>query len=81
MTKEQKRFIELIGTAANLFYNKGVRVLPSLVIAMAIKESNWGKSKLSTCLDVVKEGNNTWLKIPSGFICAVFNDKIYVGGK
>lgn len=48
MTKEQKRFIELIGTAANLFYNKGVRVLPSLVIAMAIKESNWGKSKLST---------------------------------
>lgn len=47
MTKEQERFIELIGCTANIFYNKGFKILPSLVTAMAIKESNWGKSLLS----------------------------------
>lgn len=46
MTKEQKQFIEAIGMAAAEYY-KLYNILPSLVIAMAIKESNWGKSKLS----------------------------------
>lgn len=33
-----------------------------------------------TCLDIAHEGNNTWILIPSGWICAVYRDKIYVGG-
>lgn len=31
-----------------------------------------------TCLMIVKKGNEIWLKIPSGFICAKMNDRIYV---
>lgn len=46
MTKEQRIFIETIGNAAREYRNE-YDILPSLVIAMAIKESNWGKSKLS----------------------------------
>lgn len=45
MTGSQKDFIEKIGRAAQSYYNK-YKILPSLVIAMAIKESNWGSSKL-----------------------------------
>ena len=33
-----------------------------------------------TCQEVIQEGNSTWIKIPSGYICAVYNGKIYVGG-
>lgn len=43
----QKEFIEQIGTAAKAYYPT-YKILPSLVIAMAIKESNWGKSQLSS---------------------------------
>ena len=46
MTNEQKVFIEHIASAAQACYKK-YQILPSLVIAMAIKESNWGKSQLA----------------------------------
>lgn len=46
MTNEQLTFIHQIGSAAQQYYNQ-YKVLPSLVIAMAIKESNWGKSQLA----------------------------------
>lgn len=32
-----------------------------------------------TCQDVVQKGKNTWIKIPSGYIAAYYNNKIYVG--
>ena len=31
-----------------------------------------------TCLMIVKKGNELWIKIPSGFICAKMNDRVYV---
>ncbi len=43
---EKKRFIELIGSAAVAAYGE-YKILPSLAIAQAILESNWGKSGLS----------------------------------
>ena len=43
MTNEQLLFIETIGTAARKYYDK-YKILPSLVVAMAIKESGWGNS-------------------------------------
>ncbi len=43
---EKKRFIELIGNAAVAAYGE-YKILPSLAIAQAILESNWGKSGLS----------------------------------
>ena len=46
MTVEQKNFIEMIGNAAVSYY-KTYGILPSLTIAQAILESNWGKSGLS----------------------------------
>ena len=46
MTHEQLKFRNTIGEAAKAFYNE-YKILPSLVVAMAIKESNWGKSQLS----------------------------------
>ncbi|MBE5825256.1 MAG: hypothetical protein E7307_01330 [Butyrivibrio sp.] len=46
MTIEQKNFIEMIGNAAVSFYSD-YGILPSLTIAQAIIESNWGKSGLS----------------------------------
>lgn len=46
MTKAQSDFIELIGSAAVSLYEK-YKILPSLTIAQAILESNWGKSGLS----------------------------------
>ena len=47
MTADQKKFIEQIGTAAQKYYSK-YKILPSLVIAQAIKESAWGSSKLGS---------------------------------
>ena len=44
MTAQQK-FIDQIGKAAQAYYPK-YQILPSLVIAMAIKESAWGVSAL-----------------------------------
>ncbi len=46
MTNQQYTFIDIIGKAAMAYYPK-YKILPSLVIAMAIKESGWGKSELS----------------------------------
>lgn len=46
MTKLQADFIKVIGNAAVNYY-KEYRILPSLTIAQAILESNWGKSGLS----------------------------------
>ena len=31
-----------------------------------------------TCMDVVKDGSNIWIRIPSGYICANYHGKIYV---
>ena len=46
MTAKQKEFIDQVGTAAQKYYNE-YKILPSLVIAMAIKESGWGVSQLA----------------------------------
>ena len=46
MTRLQTDFIKMIGDAAVSYY-KEYRILPSLTIAQAILESNWGKSGLS----------------------------------
>lgn len=45
MTSAQKKFIDQIGKAAQVYYPT-YKILPSLVIAMAIKESAWGVSAL-----------------------------------
>lgn len=45
MTKEQNDFIKNI--AAACAEHSSYQILPSMTIAQAIKESNWGKSKLS----------------------------------
>lgn len=47
MTQEQQNFINEIGNAA-LQYYPIYKILPSMTIAQAIKESFWNKSKLST---------------------------------
>ena len=47
MTNEQLKFIDEIGTAARKYYDK-YQILPSLVIAMAVKESAWGNSQLAS---------------------------------
>lgn len=31
-----------------------------------------------TCLEIIKENNNIWIKIPSGFVCANYNGKEYI---
>lgn len=46
MTKTQSDFIKMIGDAAVSYY-KDYGILPSLTIAQAILESNWGRSGLS----------------------------------
>lgn len=46
MTKQQADFIEMIGNAAVSYY-RDYGILPSLTIAQAILESNWGRSGLS----------------------------------
>ena len=64
MTQEQKKFIQMIGNAALLYYPI-YKILPSLTIAQAIKESNWGMSDLSeTCF------NYFGMKWTSGCGCA-----------
>ena len=64
MTQEQKNFIQMIGSAALLYYPQ-YKILPSLTIAQAIKESNWGMSGLSeTCF------NYFGMKWTSGCGCA-----------
>ena len=47
MTEAQNTFIENIAQAAIKLYPQ-YKILPSLTIAMAIKESGWGKSQLSS---------------------------------
>lgn len=47
MTTEQLKFINDVGTAARKYYDK-YQILPSLVVAMAIKESAWGNSQLAS---------------------------------
>ncbi len=46
ITDAQQAFINNIGTSAQKNYKK-YRILPSLTVAQAILESNWGKSQLS----------------------------------
>ena len=46
MTNEQLKFINDIGTAARKYYDK-YKILPSLVVAMACKESGFNNSQLS----------------------------------
>lgn len=36
------------------------------------------KGTVVTCLEVRKENNNIWLKIPSGFVCALFNGEVLI---
>lgn len=43
---QQRRFIEKMAPAAVKVYQKNRRVLPSIVIAQAILESDWGRSQL-----------------------------------
>ena len=31
-----------------------------------------------TCKNIIQKTNETWIEIPSGFICAKYGDKIYV---
>ena len=47
MTTAQAEFIQTIGQAC-LQYYPTYKILPSMTIAQAIKESNWGKSGLAT---------------------------------
>lgn len=46
MTNDQYKFIDTIGVAAMAYYST-YQILPSLVVAMAIKESAFGKSQLA----------------------------------
>lgn len=46
ITQEQQIFINNLGNAAQKNYSK-YRILPSMTVAQAILESNWGKSSLS----------------------------------
>lgn len=36
------------------------------------------KGTIVTCQDVIKNGQDIWLKIPSGYICANYGGKVYV---
>lgn len=77
MTNEQKLFIEKVGNAARIYYPE-YKILPSLVIAQAIKESGWGKSSLSD-----KYFNFFGLKWVSGCGCdyVELKTKEYINGK
>ncbi|MCP8857058.1 glycoside hydrolase family 73 protein [Latilactobacillus fuchuensis] len=46
-TQRQDRFIQKIGTSAKTVYQTQQQVLPSIVIAQAIIESDWGRSDLA----------------------------------
>lgn len=36
------------------------------------------KGTTVTCLDIIKNGNDIWLRIPSGFIAAIYQNEIYI---
>lgn len=36
------------------------------------------KGTIVTCKAVIKEGNNIWLEIPSGYVCAKQGDKVWI---
>lgn len=36
------------------------------------------KGTIVTCLDVIKNGNDIWLKIPSGYVAAIYQNEIYI---
>lgn len=62
-----KEFIDMIGKAAVAEYER-FKILPSLTIAQAILESNWGKSMLSQ-----KAYNYFGMKAGSGWKGATYN--------
>lgn len=31
-----------------------------------------------TCLEIIKDENNIWFRIPSGFVCAIYEGKVYI---
>lgn len=62
-----KEFIDMIGKAAVAEYER-FKILPSLTIAQAILESNWGKSGLSQ-----KAHNYFGMKAGSGWKGATYN--------
>jgi len=62
-----KEFIEMIGKAAVAEYER-FKILPSLTIAQAILESNWGKSGLSQ-----RAHNYFGMKAGSGWKGATYN--------
>ena len=64
-----KEFIETIGRAAVAEYER-FKILPSLTIAQAILESNWGKSLLSQ-----KAFNFFGMKAGTGWKGATYNSK------
>lgn len=64
-----KAFIDMIGKAAVAEYPR-FKILPSLTIAQAILESNWGKSGLSQ-----KAHNYFGMKAGSGWKGATYNAK------
>ena len=77
MTNDQLKFISDIGEAARKYY-KQYQILPSLVIAMAIKESGWGKSQLAA-----KNHNYFGMKWTTkcGTKWVEYNTKEYINGK
>lgn len=62
-----KEFIDMIGKAAVAEYER-FKILPSLTIAQAILESNWGKSRLSQ-----KAHNYFGMKAGAGWKGATYN--------
>ena len=64
-----KEFIDMIGKAAVAEYER-FKILPSLTIAQAILESNWGKSMLSQ-----KAYNYFGMKAGSGWKGATYSSK------
>ena len=77
MTNEQIKFMDDLGSAAQKYYNK-YNILPSLVVAMAIKESGWGKSQLAS-----KNHNYFGMKwtTKAGTKRVEYNTKEFVDGK
>ena len=77
MTNDQIKFMDDIGEAARKYYG-AYKILPSLVVAMAIKESGWGKSQLAS-----KNHNYFGMKWTTkcGTKWVEYNTKEYVNGK
>ena len=36
------------------------------------------KGTIVTCLDIIKNRNDIWLKIPSGYVAGIYQDEIYI---